>query len=466
MSNSSNNKSIYSSRFRKDRKFDTIPFRLNFVKDMIDGKNLDQMIYSEGCNTEMFINPYCDDSDDDKSRDTSYILNKRIHNFYKIIRQLGGKLLYVKSGTTGHTFKGIIEEDGIVVNYAVKVVAYPKREKYGDLYNASRPENAELLMIRLLSYFVVKKQSPHIVLPIATFNTNIKPFVNLVGDKVVAKSNRKYNEFVEKYKKNEYYSEVSVLISEWANKGDLLDFIRKKHDTEFTALYWKVIFFQIISVLAVIQSKYPDFRHNDLKANNVLVHKVGKKRTVFTYTVCKNKYSVPSIGYLIKIWDFDFACIPNIVDNTKVEAKWTTQINVVPKRNRYYDLHYFFNTLIKKGFFPQFMTDKSIPKDAKDFVNRIVPKKYQHGRNVAKRGRILIDVEYITPNEVLKHDPYFEVFRTKKRKSKKKHIPIPSSVESSSSNEYLKRDSLSEILRELKKDEKKKYNDSSESYRK
>ena len=82
MSNSSNNKSIYSSRFRKDRKFDTIPFRLNFVKDMIDGKNLDQMIYSEGCNTEMFINPYCDDSDDDKSRDTSYILNKRIHNFF------------------------------------------------------------------------------------------------------------------------------------------------------------------------------------------------------------------------------------------------------------------------------------------------------------------------------------------------------------------------------------------------
>ena len=37
-------------------------------------------------------------------------------------------------------------------------------------------------------------------------------------------------EFVEKYKKNEYHSEVSVLISEWANKGDLLDFIRKKYE--------------------------------------------------------------------------------------------------------------------------------------------------------------------------------------------------------------------------------------------
>ena len=26
-------------------------------------------------------------------------------------------------------------------------------------------------------------------------------------------------------------------------------------------------------------------------------------------------------------------------------------------QNRYYDIHYFFNTLIKKGFFPELLTD-------------------------------------------------------------------------------------------------------------
>ena len=66
------------------------------------------------------------------------------------------------------------------INYAVKVVAYPKKEKYGDLNDVRRPENAELMMIRLLSYFVVKKQTPHIVLPIGTFYTSIKPFINLI----------------------------------------------------------------------------------------------------------------------------------------------------------------------------------------------------------------------------------------------------------------------------------------------
>ena len=56
MPGSSNDKSIYSSRFRKDRKFDTIPFRLNFVKDMIDGKNLDQMMIMKNISKTYIFN--------------------------------------------------------------------------------------------------------------------------------------------------------------------------------------------------------------------------------------------------------------------------------------------------------------------------------------------------------------------------------------------------------------------------
>ena len=41
------------------------------------------------------------------------------------------------------------------------------------MFNVKRPENAELLMLRLLSQFVKNKQTPHIVLPITTFNTSI-----------------------------------------------------------------------------------------------------------------------------------------------------------------------------------------------------------------------------------------------------------------------------------------------------
>jgi len=424
--NSNNN--IMSSNIT-DKKYDTIPFRLEFIKDLLNGKNLNPMIDVDISNTEYFINPNNFreiNEDDNQSHDTTYILNKKIHDFYKVINEIGGKLMYVKSGTTGHTFRGISAPNNTNnISYAVKVVAYPKKERYGDMNDISRPENAELMMIRLLSYFVVKRQTPHIVLPIGTFNTSIKPFVNLINDNVVDKDNKKYLEFVDRYSKQEYYDQVSILISEWANRGDLLDFIRK-HYKEFKLVHWKVIFFQLISTLAVIHSKFPGFRHNDLKANNILVHKITQRNTLFCYTVNKKKYIVPSIGYIIKLWDFDFACIPNVVENAKVSAKWTDEINVKPVQNRYYDMHYFFNTIIKKGFFPQFMEDGCIPKEAKEFINRIVPLKFQSGEFVTKRGRMLTDTEYMLPVDVLENDPFFEEFRKGKAggktKAKKKKL--------------------------------------------
>ena len=46
------------------------------------------------------------------------------------------------------------------------------------------------------------------------------------------------------------------------------------------------------------------------------------------------------------------------------------------------DMHYFFNTLIKKGFFPEILEDPEISMEVKNFIHRIVPKKYQYGDSV------------------------------------------------------------------------------------
>lgn len=445
-----NNKSIDSNGIdviisHDQRTFDTIPFRLDFIKNILSNNKLEPIIDLTNIDTEAFTHPNgysCikdndsndntnisrlskgsdggkrnnTDSNDDASQDIRTIINKKTHDFYKVINDIGGKLKYIKSGSTGHTFRGEIVEKGAIINYALKVVAYAKRERYGDIVDVRRPENAELMMIRLLSYFVVNKKTPHIVLPIGTFYTNIEPFVNLVEADCIDKNDknsRKYLEFVEKYKKNMYHDSVSILISEWANRGDLIGFIRNYYK-QFTTLHWKSIFFQILSVLAVIQYKFPSFRHNDLKCNNILVHKISQNGKLRKYTICKKIYTVPNIGYQIKLWDFDFACIPGIVENAKVNAEWTDEINVKPIQNRYYDMHYFFNTLIKRGFFPELMQDPFIDKEIKDFVNRIVPLKYQTGNLVSDKGRILINDEYLTPDIVLKTDPFFEEFRNYK----------------------------------------------------
>ncbi len=404
--NADNLKVTYN--YNEDR--DSIPVRIQFIKNLLDGKDLDPLVNFDSTDTENFICRNPTDNDSGDSYDTRIVLKKRIHDFKNIISQIGGKLKYIKSGTTGHTFKGISEDGNF--EYAVKVVAYPKKERYGSINDVRRPENAELMMLKLLSYFIVKRQTPHLIIPFGTFNTNIDTFVNLIKLDKIDEKNERYKEFIERYNNGDFSSTVSILISEWANKGDLLDYFRNNYKN-FSITHWKVFFFQILSILAIIQSKYPSFRHNDMKANNILIQKISIKKEYYRYLVVGAKYKVPNIGYHIKLWDFDFACIPGIVDNIKVSSKWTKKINITPEQNRYYDTHYFFNTLIRKGFFPQILTDSCVPSEVKEFISRVVPKKYRDSEEfVHEKGRILINDEYTTPDELLKKDMFFEEFRT------------------------------------------------------
>lgn len=389
------------------KNFNLIPDRIKNIKDLVGGKSLDAIIDFRN-STESFEYPT-------NTEDIRELLPKKYIDFGKAITELGGRLLYIKSGSTGHTFKGVhLDSNNKPINgknaYAVKIVAYPKKETYGDMYNIKRPENTEILMIKLLAYFVINKQTPHIVLPITTFNTSIKPFLNLTKNNVV--NNKKFEQFVERYEKGEYYQNVSILISEWANGGDLLDYIRKNYKYMKTK-YWRVIIFQVLSVLAIIQAKYPGFRHNDMKANNILIHNIDvtDSNKKYLYKINNQTYVVPNIGIQIKLWDFDFSCIPGIVYNSKVDADWTSKINIKPEQNRYYDIHYFFNTLTRKGFFPEFWEAEEIPIKVKEFVKRLIPDKYQNGKYVSDRGRILVADEYLIPDEILKMDPFFKSMR-------------------------------------------------------
>lgn len=385
------------------KKFNLITHRIGKIQNLINDSPVDTLVDLYKSRDFKTI----------EKDDIRKILPKKNYDFGKVIEQLGGKLLYIKSGSTGHTFRGVyLDPANTRPNYAVKVVAYPRRENYGDVYSPSRPENAELVILSILSEFVLTNQTPHIILPICTFNTAIKPFVNLPKNDII--KNKKYDQFVEKYANKEYYNNVSVLISEWASYGDLMDFLRKKYK-KFSIKHWKILFFQIISVLAVIHKKYPGFRHNDLKANNILVDKVpiSKKYSRYMYDINGQVYVIPNVGFNIKLWDFDFACIPGIAENSKVSAKWTEKININPVQNRYYDMHYFFNTLTKKGFMPEFFTDELIPSEIKEFIHRIIPENYRNaGKYVSERGRILINDEIFTPDQVLKYDPLFKDLRT------------------------------------------------------
>jgi hypothetical protein len=371
--------------------------RLEFVQSILNENNLKPLLDYNECDTETAM---------------SENLNKKIVDSKKLFLSMNVRLEYIKSGTTGHTFKAISTNNENIA-FAVKVCAYPKDE-YGGMNNLARPENAELRMIKLLSYFVIKIKTPHLVLPIYSFNTSITNFVNIPKSIVNIEDERNdiYKKFIKKYYKGEFENFVSVLISEWYNGGDLLDYIRKNY-RNMTTKIWTIIFFQILFTLSVIQQKYPTFRHNDLKANNILVRITNNENDnrTYKYSIAKTMFEIPNINLQIGIWDFDFACIDGIIENNKVNSDWTKKINISKKRNRYYDMHYFFNTISSKRFFPEFYKGGA-PIEIIKFIHRVIPSKYRIGGEKSnKKGRIQVDDEFLTPLEVILKDPIFEEYR-------------------------------------------------------
>ncbi len=372
--------------------------RIEYVRSVLNGKDLKPMI----------------DFDPDPDLHTINLrLNKRIIDVRDFFISMNVKLNYLKSGTTGHTFKAVSRADNSI-KFAVKVCAYPK-DKYGAMNNTCRPENAELRMVKLLSQYVVGHKTPHFVLPIGTFNTSITNFINIPKNKINLddEKNEMYKKFIERYYDGEFEDFVSILISEWCNGGDLLDYIRTKYTT-MTLKHWIVIIFQLLFTLASVHQKYPAFRHNDLKANNILIRLTNLKQDLrYKYSLEGEPYLfiIPNINMMIKIWDFDFACITDVVENNKVNARWAKKMNITKKENRYYDMHYFFNTLTSKRFFPQFY-DGGAPPEIVAFVHRIIPEKFRNGsKYINKKGRIQVDFEYTTPYKVIAQDPLFAKYR-------------------------------------------------------
>lgn len=233
---------------------------------------------------------------------------------------------------------------------------------------------------------------------------------NIVSNKKLIKINEKLHELVPKlyrrYKKKSLHDDVIVILSEWAHGGDLLDFFRNNYN-KLSELEYTVIFFQLLFTLWIIHKYFPNFKHNDLKANNVLINTYQKKiNCSYVYTFDNIKYNIPDVGISIYLWDFDFWCIQGIIENKKVNSEWANDLGINNTPNQYYDIHFFFNTLIKKNFCPGILNIEH--HIITDFIHTIIPHKYQ--KNNSKSGRLLSNDEFITPTFLIKNHNLFKQF--------------------------------------------------------
>ena len=104
--------------------------------------------------------------------------------------------------------------------------------------------------------------------------------------------------------------------------------------------------------MTIIQYYNKDFRHNDLKPDNILLKFNNIKGGYYEYKIFGITYYIPNIGITIKIWDFGISnsfdikneMIPDIqklVRNNNIK-----NYGITNEYNHIYDIHYLMNILL------------------------------------------------------------------------------------------------------------------------
>ena len=80
--------SLQSIGSHKEKKYDTIPFRLEFIKELLNGKKLEPMFDVDNDATENFVSSRngieeMNSNDEKLSNDTRHVLNKKLFAPYR-----------------------------------------------------------------------------------------------------------------------------------------------------------------------------------------------------------------------------------------------------------------------------------------------------------------------------------------------------------------------------------------------
>jgi hypothetical protein len=235
--------------------------------------------------------------------------------------------------------------------------------------------------------------------------------------------------FINRYKKKDkdiLLDMSKVLMMEWADLGDLTDYIQA-NCRKWTIETWRALFFQMLAMLASIQEYYPSFRHNDLSLANILVQSTRKTELgeneqpgYYKYTINGKEYYVPDVGFRILLTDFDYASIKqNGIWNEKINTEHTRKFGVLADENPSFDCHMMFNWLIVWTLKLYKYEDDIIGVlgEVKKFLYGLIEDKYRGllNRNLKhtrlRNGKKVID--RFIPKNILQTNPMFENYRNK-----------------------------------------------------
>lgn len=233
----------------------------------------------------------------------------------------------VRLGARSVMMKLLFYRDGTMRQFAAKA-------NQGDVAGALASKRQDAVSVgsefSKFTMSLIDKVSPHFAMVYCTmdvkdFALKFRPFLDerLKG---LTKVQRRY---------------TNVCFME-AFSGDLTKYLTKGRYSEDQL---RGMIFQILYTLAALQKLLPGFRHNDLSTNNILVKRLRRK-TVNTYTLNGEAFTVKQLPVFVAIADYDFVHVPNnpLLGNERVMSG---NYRVDGRPNVSYDTHFFLKSVYK-----------------------------------------------------------------------------------------------------------------------
>jgi len=263
--------------------------------------------------------------------------------------------------------------------------------------------NNDCLFSYLLSQLVLSKKTIHIQLPIINIDIKFNQIEHLINNDL------SYSNVKKDIANGIILDTCCLHVREHFFKSMSLEEYLKNNKCDL-----KLLFFQIIHTLAVIQNKFEGFRHNNLKLNNIFIYLKNNLNSYNEYDgFNKDKFYITNSIFDIKITNFEKAVIPKFygLDNYKDPL-----IKFADKPNPYYDLFTFLNDLLE-GTSKMSLYNCDYDNKTKKFIDLIFPQ-HIRGLNNEKMTKNMIIVR---PVDLLDNE-YFDEYRNKPSKNYSKEI--------------------------------------------
>ena len=340
------------------------------------------------------------------------------------IKKIGeGVSNYVVSGCIGDN--NIIDKDIKCKNkVAFRIMGisthYPNDDQH--------PVTYEILLYEKTNKLVDQDITPHIIY---LYRSMVCDYEDVLG---------KYEQSItyrikDEIRKDNISEKINIIMLEFADLGTINDFIKNKIKK---LIQFKVLFFQVMSMLVTTQYHIPNFIHGDIHNNNIVIKKElfgynleelssGPKKYI-RYRLFEKDFYIPWTGFSAKVFDFDLSRCDEL-KNHKMNENYVKINGITEEYNPVFDYHLFLNSLF---YDKDHSSYPNIPEKVFDFYKEQIPEIYRGFKsdylgfarltNYTQTNDIddtnLIPKDISSPAEVLLNNSFFDVFREKPKDGK------------------------------------------------